>query len=416
MTSVLRLPAGSDADVDDAVRTELANAQTQLAAYRAAFDAISVVCGAAAEGDLEPRVADLGDDAALIAVRRGLNHMLDLTDAFVREASASLEHASGGRFFRRFLVRGMHGSFRAAATVINDATDTMRAADARLREAESEQLRLADEFESAVLSVAQHVAAASTELEASSRSLANTAEHTAARASDAVSGSEEASNGVASVAAAVEELASTVGEIERQAGESNDASKRAAREADLARDTMRVLADAAREIRQVATVINTVASQTRLLALNATIEAARAGAAGKGFAVVAAEVKQLAAQTGEATGLIEAQVDQIQQVTTQAVAAIDGVAQTIRGMSDGADQIAHAVGEQRVATQEMSRNTHAVAGATENVTRNVTEVTHGTTETSAAAVEITAAATDLSRLAETLHAEVDGFLRHIRGT
>jgi len=214
----------------------------------------------------------------------------------------------------------------------------------------------------------------------------------------------------------VEELASTVGEIERQAGESNDASKRAAREADLARDTMRVLADAAREIRQVATVINTVASQTRLLALNATIEAARAGAAGKGFAVVAAEVKQLAAQTGEATGLIEAQVDQIQQVTTQAVAAIDGVAQTIRGMSDGADQIAHAVGEQRVATQEMSRNTHAVAGATENVTRNVTEVTHGTTETSAAAVEITAAATDLSRLAETLHAEVDGFLRHIRGT
>lgn len=416
MTSVLRLPAGSDADVDDAVRTELANAQTQLAAYRAAFDAISVVCGAAAEGDLEPRVADLGDDAALIAVRRGLNHMLDLTDAFVREASASLEHASGGRFYRRFLVRGMHGSFRAAATVINDATDTMRAADARLREAESEQLRLADEFESAVLSVAQHVAAASTELEASSRSLANTAEHTAARASDAVSGSEEASNGVASVAAAVEELASTVGEIERQAGESNDASKRAAREADLARDTMRVLADAAREIRQVATVINTVASQTRLLALNATIEAARAGAAGKGFAVVAAEVKQLAAQTGEATGLIEAQVDQIQQVTTQAVAAIDGVAQTIRGMSDGADQIAHAVGEQRVATQEMSRNTHAVAGATENVTRNVTEVTHGTTETSAAAVEITAAATDLSRLAETLHAEVDGFLRHIRGT
>ena len=416
MTSVLRLPAGADADLDHDVRSELAKAQTQLAAYRAAFDAISVVCGAAAEGDLEPRVADLGDDPALIAVRRGLNHMLDLTDAFVREASASLEHASGGRFYRRFLVRGMHGSFRAAATVINDATDTMRAADARLREAESEQLRLADEFESAVLSVAQHVAAASTELEASSRSLANTAEHTAARASDAVSGSQEASNGVASVAAAVEELASTVGEIERQAGESNDASKRAAREADLARDTMRVLADAAREIRQVATVINTVASQTRLLALNATIEAARAGAAGKGFAVVAAEVKQLAAQTGEATGLIEAQVDQIQQVTTQAVAAIDGVAQTVRGMSDGADQIAHAVGEQRVATQEMSRNTHAVAGATENVTRNVTEVTHGTTETSAAAVEITAAATDLSRLAETLHAEVDGFLRHIRGT
>ena len=47
--------------------------------------------------------------------------------------------------------------------------------------------------------------------------------------------------------------------------------------------------------------ISDIAGQTNLLALNATIEAARAGDAGKGFAVVAGEVKQLAAQTAQAT-------------------------------------------------------------------------------------------------------------------
>jgi hypothetical protein len=36
-------------------------------------------------------------------------------------------------------------------------------------------------------------------------------------------------------------------------------------------------------------------------------------------------------------------------------------------------------------------------------------------ETSVAAEQITTAATDLSLLAETLHAEVDAFLAHIRG-
>ena len=93
----------------------------------AALRAVRDVCRAAADGDLEPRVPHLGDDPELVSVRDALNGLLDLTDAYVRESSASLSYASTQRFYRRFLRRGMKGSFAQGATTINDAIDAMAA-------------------------------------------------------------------------------------------------------------------------------------------------------------------------------------------------------------------------------------------------------------------------------------------------
>ncbi len=121
---------------DNSLRTRVAQLEHELAKHRDVLERVIKVTSEAAQGNLEARLIGCDDSELLAGVAHSINHLLDMTDAFLREAGASLEHASHGKFFRRVLLRGMRGTFRHKSQLINQATEKMARNTASLKEVE----------------------------------------------------------------------------------------------------------------------------------------------------------------------------------------------------------------------------------------------------------------------------------------
>ncbi len=370
------------------------------------LDEAAQVCRRAHEGDLEARILNRRQPGLLGTMQTSINDVLDIVDAFVREASASMEAASRGKSHRKILVRGLPGSFRRSAGIINSGTESL---GRRVMEIAG----LAKNFGTRLDEITAGLASAAADLETDAEQMATAAKETSRQSAGVMTASDQASSNVQTVASAAEQLSSSIGEIGQQVSRSKEATGRAVSEAGRADVQIRNLAEAAMSIGDVVKLISEIAGQTNLLALNATIEAARAGEAGRGFAVVASEVKNLASQTAKATEEIGAKVGEMQQSTTISVSAVETISHTISEINEITTAIAAAIEQQGAATGEIARNVQQASAGTSKVASNVTGISQAATDTGEVATRVNGASERVQSEVETLRREVTEFLQRL---
>ena len=185
--------------------------------------------------------------------------------------------------------------------------------------------------------------------------ISNLAEQVSSNALEVENASKSLADGATEQAAVIEELNATIDTVvdlaEDTAKETQSASARVKSSANKANEEkekmndllteMKHITEISKEIGNIITDIEDIASQTNLLSLNASIEAARAGEAGRGFAVVADQIGKLAADSAKSVvntrDLIDKTLVEIEKGNTITRTTADAFNQIIADMESFAE-------------------------------------------------------------------------------
>lgn len=185
--------------------------------------------------------------------------------------------------------------------------------------------------------------------------ISNLAEQVSSNSSEVENASKSLADGATEQAGVIEELNATIDTVvdmaEDTAKETQNASARVKASANKANEEkekmnellteMKHITEISKEIGNIITDIEDIASQTNLLSLNASIEAARAGEAGKGFAVVADQIGKLAADSAKSAvntrDLIDKTLVEIEKGNTITRTTADAFNQIITDMESFAE-------------------------------------------------------------------------------
>ena len=228
---------------------------------------------------------------------------------------------------------------------------------------------------------------------------------------------QEIAEGAMDQSAAIEELQATfadiTGGVEKTSEKLNDTYRIAqeyAEEADHSHTEMQGMVDVigrindtSKQIENIISEIEDIASQTNLLSLNAAIEAARAGEAGKGFAVVAGQIRSLSEQSAKAAVDTRQLIESAIAVSNEGNEAAERVSTSIEKVINGMKEVADS-------SQKLSEIADEQAKAMEQAEAGINQISDVVQSNSASAEETSATSEELSAQAETMNTLISKFI------
>jgi len=246
--------------------------------------------------------------------------------------------------------------------------------------------------------------------------ISNLAEQVSSNASEVKNASKSLSDGATEQAGVIEELNATIDNVvdlaEDTAKETQSASARVKASANKANEEkekmnellteMEHITEISKEIGNIITDIEDIASQTNLLSLNASIEAARAGEAGRGFAVVADQIGKLAADSAKSAvntrDLIDKTLEEIEKGNTITRTTADAFNQIIADMESFAE-----------IAQNTMEKANSQAESLEQIGQGIEQLSSVVQGNAASSEENTAISVNLAEGAAKMHDRVNIF-------
>jgi methyl-accepting chemotaxis protein len=187
-------------------------------------------------------------------------------------------------------------------------------------------------------------------------------------------------------------------------------------QAEAVAENVIALSDKTQAVGEVISTVDDISEESHLLALNAAIQAAAAGENGRAFAVVASEMKNLAAQSKQATVQVRSILGDIQKAITSSVMLTEEAVKRVETGRQQADVADRTIRELTDNIEESVRAFQQIVGGSsqqqigfEQVTQAFRNIGIASQETATSTKQSEKAAANLNTLSLQLRAAVEKY-------